>query len=206
MKRTFLKNKKNKGLPFTFLRKGEGFTLVETLVVIAIMGILLLVITPSYNAARKTLALNRSASRLAQDIRSVQEMAVSAKECDLTECLIDGNPAVPLGGYGIFLELPFPTFYILFPDIDGDNSYSSGDSTLEQIELEKGIVISGFFNCSATSIVFTSPDPIVTINKNIASCPGNKAVITLCIEGTDCSDPTNIKTITVNKVGLIYID
>jgi len=182
----------------------KSFTLVESLVVIAIIVILSVIIIPNYYSTKQQLALQRSAFKLAQDIRKVQEMAMSAKE-------FEGE--IPEGGYGIFLRLSVPTSYFLFPDIDKSYSYSSeDDDILEQIEIETGIIISGFNDCSAACVVFTQPDPLITINNGLIvgsppiSCPSTIAVITLCIEGTDCSDPTNTKTITVNKAGLVYID
>ena len=59
----------------------KGFTLIESMVVIAMIGILSILSIPSYQSAKNQLALGRSATKLAQDLRRVQEMAMSNYEC-----------------------------------------------------------------------------------------------------------------------------
>jgi len=44
--------KKKKGSPFTFLRKGEGFTLVELLIVISIISLMMIVVLVNLNNSR----------------------------------------------------------------------------------------------------------------------------------------------------------
>ena len=73
---------RNKGFTLhLFWRKGEGFTLIEFLVVISIMTILALIVVPNYQRMHRQFALQRSASKIAQDIRGVQEMAIAMTKC-----------------------------------------------------------------------------------------------------------------------------
>ncbi|MDO8669067.1 MAG: type II secretion system protein, partial [Candidatus Buchananbacteria bacterium] len=58
----------------------KGFTLIELLVVVAVITALTAVVLPSFRSGDNQLALQRSASKLAQDLRRVQGMAVSAQE------------------------------------------------------------------------------------------------------------------------------
>lgn len=60
--------------------KNKGFTLVELLVVISVIGLILTVTIANYPAIRQQLALSRAAHKLAQDIRMAQEMAMSYVE------------------------------------------------------------------------------------------------------------------------------
>lgn len=60
----------------------RGITLPELLTVIIIILILFLAIFPKYSDLKKELALQRSAYRIAQDLRMVQEWAMSAKCSD----------------------------------------------------------------------------------------------------------------------------
>ena len=109
--------------------KKRGFTLIELLVVIFIIGILSAITFPHYQSARRQLALQRAASKLAQDIRSVQEMAMSVEELE------DG---VPLGGYGVYLKkLPDPhpqMSYFLFADKNNNHKYDPGGGAGEHID------------------------------------------------------------------------
>lgn len=169
----------------------NSFTLIESLVVIVIIGILSLIIFPSYQNARQNLALQRSASSLAQDIRRVQEMAMSAQE--YSDCLGTDDYKY---GYGIYLEESEAAKYKLFADCNGDGNYSSGaDEIVEEVEFEKEVEISQLSSPSL-KIIFTPPDPIVTIKPSSVDI----AFITII------NDNGQTRTIFINKVGLIDIN
>lgn len=182
----------------------KGFTLTELLVVIAIIGILSVIVFPYYQSARKQLALQRSANKLAQDVRRAQGMALGAEECKGTNCPTD------IYGYGIFFDTNSPSLGNKKYRIYADNNLQGqkGDYDLDQdgiVEdpgLEGGIIIFSMSQQPQLSINFKPPDPEI----NIQPGGGNTATVTVCIEGTACNNPANIKTITVNKAGLIYVE
>ncbi|MDI6591436.1 MAG: prepilin-type N-terminal cleavage/methylation domain-containing protein [Patescibacteria group bacterium] len=187
----------------------KSFTLIELLVVMSIILILAAIILPSYSQRERLLALQRSISKLAQDLRRAQELATSAKEFHFS---------IPKGGYGIYFKISEPDYYILFADCDGEKDYDkenevcpdcSSPPCLENVypekvgdnlKFEKGISIQNLSpiepSDSSLTIVFTPPNPIITINHNpdISS-----ASITL-------SNNLQTKTITINKAGLIKIE
>lgn len=184
---------------------GGGFTLIELLVVAGIIIFMTALILPNYRAGEQQLALQRSASKLAQDIRRAQEMAMSAKEITGPT----GEKIVPDGGYGIFFQtLPNPPYYeiILFADCNDDQHYTSGNvcgtlpnkfsEKIENLNLESKVKISNLSPSSPLDITFKSPDPTISISG------GNLATITLSIE----TDPTKTKILKVNQVGLIYVE
>lgn len=179
----------------------KGFTLVEIIVVLAIMAVLSTLIFNNYSRSKQQLALQRSAAKLAQDIGRIRQRAISTKQCP--EC---GGPA-PKTGYGIFLDATSGKNenYLLYADTSGENEfYTAADTVLETIELEKGIIIYKI-NVSPpnnVSINFKPPEPEIKIK--YSGVEQNKIDITLCIEGTACG-LGDTKVIETNTAGLINI-
>jgi len=152
-------------------------------VVTGIIILLSALVLPNYRTGESQLALQRSANKLAQDIRRAQEMAMSAKEFE---------GVVPPGGYGINFQTNL-TSYILFADLNNNKVFDSGEA-IETLSLERGVKISNLSPASPITISFTPPDPTVNIN------PSNSlAIITLSNNG-------QTKIIKVNKAGLIYVE
>lgn len=176
---------------FNFVKK-NGFTLIELIVVIGIVALLTVLILPNYGQGREQFALQRSAHKLAQDLRQAQEMAMSAKKF---------HDLIPPGGYGIYFDKTnLPQSYILFADCDGDKEYdltgnpcNGYSEKVSEQELEKKVKIKNL-TASPLNIVFTPPDPEVFINQTFSL-----GVITLTNDG-------QTKTVTVNKAGLISIE
>ena len=170
----------------------RGFTLIELLVVAAIIAILTGFVLVNYPSFNRTFALQRSASKLAQDIRKVEERAVAMIE-------ISGTPP---DAYGIYFNTStYPTSYKLSAYEKNGNQWSATDTWEEIVNLESGIEISalnaGGVSTSTLNIVFEPPDPTVWINNSSSS----SSSITLCLE-TD----SRTKTISVNSSGLITIE
>jgi len=152
-------------------------------VVTGIIILLSALVLPNYRTGESQLALQRSANKLAQDIRRAQGMAMSAKEFE---------GVVPPGGYGINFQTNL-TSYILFADLNNNKVFDSGEA-IETLSLERGVKISNLSPASPLTISFTPPDPTVNIN------PSNSlAIITLSNNG-------QTKIIKVNKAGLIYVE
>lgn len=204
----------------------KGFTLTEIMVVTAIIVLLSLIIFPNYASRRKYHTLQRSASKLAQDIRRAQEMAMSARDF--------GKPGDPKtaskGGYGVYLNITDSEKYILFADCNKNCGYDAvngaGDCASSQgqtvyagcvpeevgfnvypekfgadIEFEKGVEISILSPIDAEdslNITFTPPDPTTRVN----GLTSNNAQITLRLKAY----PDTTITINVVPTGLIYIE
>lgn len=192
-----------------------GFTLLEITVVIAIISLLAVIILVNYRGGEKQSALLRSTHRLAQNLRQVEEMAISSRKTPPEF----GEEVFPQGGYGIYFEIdpaaPKGYHIILFADCDGEGDYddlvtahtcaeaepglgNSRDETIrEPLLLEEGIKIQKLqvdsFPVDLLPITFTPPDPTVTI------AGGNEAVITLCLKDNE----SITRTVTVNIAGLI---
>lgn len=157
----------------------RGFTLVELLVVLGIILLLSVIIFANYRAGQKEYILQLEAYKIVQNIRKVQEWAMSAKEIGPV-----GDKVFPVGGYGIAFNINDPPGglgkdkYVLFIDCN-DNHFldlppaapcgALGFSEIvEEIKLESGVkinrpyrIVGGIsFPKFSAYITFTSPDPV----------------------------------------------
>ena len=163
----------------------KGFTLVELLVSIVIIGILTTAVVASSPVAKQGFAIMRSSQGLAQDIRRAQIKATAMKE-------IDG---VSPKGYGIYLTTSASSSYILFADQDGSYTYNGGDTLIETVNLETYVKINSLLPGSPLNIVFEPPNPTVWVNNSSSS----SSTITLYLE----NNVSKIREIFVNSSGLI---
>ena len=175
------------------VKMSKGFTIIEFLIVISIIGIFSVITIPNYRSAQQQLALQRSASKLAQDIRRAQEMAMSTEELstgDLPE------------GYGVYIDKGESDRYYIYADINGNERYDSGEEQGEAIYLEKEVCIETFVPPSVNfSINFKPPDPVVKM-KNQAGEDKKNVTITIALK----ANPLRTKNIIVNEAGLIYVE
>jgi len=176
--------------------KAKAFTIIELLVTISVIMILTGIVLVSYQTGQKQLTLQRATSKLAQDIRRVQGMAMSAKECQ--PC-----GGVPAGGYGIYLHQG-DDFYILYADGGNeqrDGNGISGDFDIETIYIEEGVYIVNLTPATA-SINFKPPDPTIRLVNHGGPPDPDNVIITIALK----ADTSKLKTIKVNKSGLIEVD
>ena len=183
----------------------NGMTLIEMLVVTAIMVILTGTFLLNYRAAQDRFALQRSANKLAQDIRRVKAMAMSAEEYP------PGSGDVPETGYGIFFNIDIADTgddkrYILYADTGGGEEFFVGsDDIIETVSLEEGVFIERIILPPAAprvraSINFRPPDPKVRIKFQAAE--GEDVKIILALE----SDSSIEKIVSVNNLGLVTVE
>ena len=193
MIKRFFKNNFNQFCPK--LKFQKGFMLAELLTVVAIILALTLVVMVNHREGQRKAILQRAAHKLAQDIRTAQEMAVSGRECP--EC-----GGTEPNGYGIYFETGSDE-YTIYADMNGNEAYNgpSNDSPIEKIYLETGTFIKSINPVSAeASIHFLPPDPKIIMNLD----GGSSNSITIEIALT--ASPIKTKTISLNTVGLIEID
>ncbi|MCX6738199.1 MAG: type II secretion system protein [Candidatus Parcubacteria bacterium] len=170
-------------------KREKGMTLVEILIVMAVIGILLAVSFSSYRPGGQELALQRSAFKVLADIENAREMAMSA--------LKYSSGSVPIGGYGVYFNTANPTNYILFADLDASRDRKSdGSEDVKSINMETGIILKTLLPSSPVNIIFVPPAPNIFLQGGIIV---GQIDITIAIQG----DLDKTKIISVNKAGLI---
>jgi len=180
------------------LRNNSGFTMIELLIVMSVIGILSSAVFLNWKKGEEGFALQNSAYKLLQNIRETQEMAMEAREVDCGGS--EGH------GFGIlFYKLVSPNSYTIFADCDNNEKWWFDDKTIKQVDLEENISIcdvspSYFWSIFPTHVIFSPPNPDTYIG-----CPlwndgwGTEVVITLC------SDSGQEKEVRVNMSGMIEI-
>jgi prepilin-type N-terminal cleavage/methylation domain-containing protein len=109
--------------------KQSGFTLVEMIVVVAIIGLLSTLIVLQFSDTNSSFALDNGEGIVRSDIRRVLTLATSGATC----CTDSATPE----GYGIVFE-PSLTSYTMYAEGDGDQIYSTSgaDEIIQNVDLE----------------------------------------------------------------------
>lgn len=190
--------------------KHKGFTIVEMMIVIVIIGIMTAMVAVGYRSGQKQLALQRASFKLAQDIRFMQTRALAASR--VNECFeLPPNDDEPKFsgyqyGFGIHFEKN-DAKYILFADCKPDGKFnpSDGDYPVDAPDLNI-IEIGDFYGPSDTrnklDIVFTPPNPNVSLRLIGPDKDISLATIVLRVK----TDASKTKNVVVNKAGLIYTE
>ena len=181
----------------------RGFTLIELMVVLAIMVVIMSIVLTSQSSFNKTLILSNTAYDIALSLRSVESFGLGSR-------VVGG---VANTGYGIDFQKATPTVFTLFADTDpaasasnchglpavggasapdaqpGDCVYGSGDRKVNVYTLGNGITISDMcalsgaaWSCGLSSldIVFARPNPTPFIRANGSTVtPYSMACLTL---------------------------
>ena len=173
------------------MKPKKGFTILEFIIIMAIMTTLSAVLVAIQQSEEKKMALGRSAFQLFQKVREVQEMAMSSQT---TDC--GGNPSYSFGIY--FDSVSSPESYLIFADCNANGQKDSGDKEIKEISLEKGVEISST-SPTPLSIIFSPPNPTTFIN---GSSSGREAEIIFSLSSGGAAR----KKVKVNTAGRIQIE
>jgi len=118
--------------------KEKGFTLIELMVVIVIMGIMAAMAVPNLRSGIPRMRLDNARRGLISDLRSLRQRTMTEYRW-----------------FGIDLPTADGTSYSIFIDKNRDGKYvASDDSMLATIDIEKSVVIQGA-NCQPQAFVFS---------------------------------------------------
>jgi prepilin-type N-terminal cleavage/methylation domain-containing protein len=119
-----------------------GFTLIELMIVVAIVAIVSSVVFSNMPLYKGTIALDREAGTMALTLRKAQQYSVAVRKFDDTITTIPAGCnedlyKVRFPAYGVHLNLGSPSTYTIYadPDCDGvSNSYPTAGSNGDLIE------------------------------------------------------------------------
>jgi prepilin-type N-terminal cleavage/methylation domain-containing protein len=182
-----------------------GFTLVELMVSVAIIGLLSAFTLVNFNSYTQRSKVDTAAYKLASDIRTVQNYAMSMKEFGVS---------VPAGGWGL-RSVEGENEYIIYADLEKVGEAWHGKYTeaekFQTISLNGGVVIEeidigGATNRDYSYINNIPPNPDIVINgaenennDNLQISGAEYIEITLSNDG-------HTRKVIVNKFGLVDVE
>ena len=187
----------------------RGYTLIELIVVVSIVGLVSAVIFANYPRFRSRVALDNTAHEIALAIRQAQVYGIGVQR-GLSGAGVSGvyQP------YGIYFSVADPQHYTLFIDKNGNQQYDvgggelveqttiGGDKTINSIQVAGTTLPSNTYD--NVVVLFQRPNPDAKIlTKTLAgtlSTPQSDIRINVGIVGT-----ASIETITVSAVGQISV-
>jgi len=172
------------------LRKGEGFTLIEMMVVIFIFTTILSMVLINFRKGERLSEFRITTDQVASTLRQAQTQALTGI----------GTQDRMSQGYGVYFDLDTPGKYIIFKNAVTDLSYNEGDDEIiETVFLPDEVYISGLnsenFDGGPITILFEPPKPRYFLNDGHVTF-SNDAEIRLSRDGF--SDKVGL--ITLNKL------
>ena len=173
------------------LQSQFGFSIMELIVVIFIIGLMSTVMFANYRQGERDTTLEYAAQGIAQDIRHAQNLSLAGTK------LSDEDT----WGYGIRFENN--KAYFIYGDVgvtpNINYQYNSGDKKVsDSITLPTNVEISDF---NITDIFFKPPDPITYINGS-----SDKSTVEIKICFTTTNKCKRITTTTAGRVEVCNLD
>jgi len=176
-------------------KRQKGFTLVEILVVTAVIAIISSIMIVNWRKNEGQYQLQRAAQEIAQTIRKAQDYALSGNRMFWSPT---GEWVVPRY-YGVHFERDNPTFFI-YGDWIGNEGYQNPEDIQETyVTLETGIQFDSFGGGNTLDIMFNLPDGITSFSKS-----GDYVTITIKRTGKTCPS-VYCRNIIVRKTGEVVI-
>ncbi len=173
---------------------GEGFTIIELTITIAIVALLSATIVGYQRDAGNRRELTLDAQKVMQDLRRVQNYALSAKAA------LCGTQTVVVN-YGVrFVPSTNLAVYQIFKDCSGNKLWASSE-TEETVRLSYSSIRTISPNYGGTlQVVFIPPAPDTAVNGN-STTAGRTASMTICHR----RKTSVCKSIVVNEKGAISV-
>lgn len=168
----------------------KGFTLIEALVVVFIIGLISAVLIVNWRKNEKQYQVQRTAQEIVQNIRRAQDMALNSFKYQED----DGVP----DNYGVYFDKTMANSYIIFADENGNNKYNGGED-METVSIDSGVEINSLSSEPKLHITFSLPDAFTIINPAAVSA-------TVTIKKSNGICPQNCKSIIIRNTGQVSIE
>ncbi|MEK7078246.1 MAG: type II secretion system protein [Patescibacteria group bacterium] len=172
----------------------RGFTLIEVIVVVAVMGFLSASILSSQKSSSARRQLGLDVQRAVQDLRNAQNLALSSQVS--VDC---SGKVVP---YGIVFNTALSDRYLLVADCNQNNAYDSGDAIVQTVFFPESRINSlqaEGVGVGSLQIFFTPPLPAVFVNGVVPVSVVPATSATLC----HFKQTALCKTISISSKGAI---
>ncbi|MEK7203408.1 MAG: prepilin-type N-terminal cleavage/methylation domain-containing protein [Patescibacteria group bacterium] len=170
-----------------------GFTMIEMVVSVGIISLLSAIFLANYHGANHKTELNMEAQKVVSNLNLARSFSLSSKKY---------NNSLPAGGWGVHFKTSSPDKYLIFADVNNNQSYDDGEADIDKggrvINLPDNIIIDSADNGGTVDVVFLPPDPAIYFNGSIE--PVSSAWVKLKEK-----DNNIFKTITINSLGLSEI-
>src|SRR3989344_808570 len=181
--------------------KKRGFTIIELMIVISIVGALLGIVISNLPQVKLQFALSRVTYTFAQNVRRAQDLALSS-----VPYKDSSGQEQAVSGYGVFVDLKDDKKYLMYADKQpGNQKYGGSDYIVETIDFssdEPGVIIKELRKVNSqnkASINFNPPNPDTAIeNLNLGE---NAIEVVFAL----ASDLAITRTVSVSTSGLIEI-
>ena len=198
------------------MRRAFGFTLIEVVVVIGVMGIIASLMLANFPKFNRQIAVDREGGKLSLSLRKSQSYALAVREFSSTfnDDPYCTNPPVKFPGYGLFFRTSDKTSYLIFGDFNCSKYYDEttawGGEAVEAVNIENRVMISQIKGydaalCSAgcplpeLAILYIRPGPTTLIKSGVFDY--NYAEIYLASQ-----DGSVTKKVVVRSTGQISIE
>lgn len=150
-------------LPLTFYRhKNKGFTLVELMVTIAIVGILSLIALPSMSSFLVKMRVDNEISEMQRLLLTARNMAVNTGK-NTTVCPLSGTPMVCTNNW----QNEISVFTNDLNTLATNNTFAAPD---ELVKVKEAIKAGDKLQYTQISVIFTPAGRIVTTAASFSYC------------------------------------
>ena len=167
----------------------RGFTIVELMMVMAIITVITLISVANYHQGNLQTVLDMQANQFAQDARRMQEWAMAAHQ-------IGG---ASFAGYGIHISAGTSGSYKIFTDNVINGYFDGGDAVRQTVNLDGKIEVASA-DSNPVSIDFVPPNPTTKISNDSATQLDTSTIV-FTLKGTSIE-----RRVTINRAGLIYVE
>lgn len=190
---------------YTLYARRRGFTMIEVVVMLAIITILSAIVLVNFTGLNEGGTLNRAQRELGLALRRAQNMAATVKQIE-----VGGTPDVPPAiGVQLSTQAGSNGSYLLFGDLDQNGRFGAGLENIEKpIPFFRNIIVKEFRNetqaviaIPTLNILFQAPEAVMTFHDDTNGTLINEPTLRVILEAPS----GQIREVTIRTSGQISI-